>query len=184
LKNLRFDSLKAILARLPVKNAILDGEIICIDGKGVSQFNQLLSRRAEPIFYPFDLLWLNDEDLRGFPLNTRKQRLKNLLQSTGHSHIMYAQHVETQGRLFFDEICTRDLEGIVAKPKLSIYKDGGNSWLKIKNRNYSQAEADMSCSRSVKRDPSGEETQLDLEGSARQCRPCKDGKASARRMPD
>jgi bifunctional non-homologous end joining protein LigD len=140
LKNLRFDSLKAALARLPVRNAILDGEIICIDGKGVSQFNQLLSRRTEPIFYAFDLLWLNDEDLRSFPLITRKQRLKNLLQSTGHSHIMYAQHVETQGRLFFDEICTRDLEGIVAKPKLSIYKDGGNSWLKIKNRNYSQAE--------------------------------------------
>jgi hypothetical protein len=32
-----------------------------------------------------------------------------------------------------------DLEGIVAERKLSIYKDGGNDWLKIKNRNYSQA---------------------------------------------
>ena len=34
----------------------------------------------------------------------------------------------------------RDLEGIVAKRKLGIYKDDGNSWLKVKNRTYSQVE--------------------------------------------
>ena len=33
-----------------------------------------------------------------------------------------------------------DLEGIVAKRKLGIYKDNGNSWLKIKNKSYTQAE--------------------------------------------
>jgi hypothetical protein len=33
-----------------------------------------------------------------------------------------------------------DLEGIVAKRKLGIYKDDGNNWIKIKNRTYSQAE--------------------------------------------
>jgi ATP-dependent DNA ligase len=44
------------------------------------------------------------------------------------------------GKHFFEEICVRDLEGIVAKRKLGIYKDDGNSWLKIKNRSYSQAE--------------------------------------------
>ena len=140
LKNLRFDSLKKSLAELPVRNAILDGEIICIDGKGVSQFNRLLSRKAEPIFYAFDLLWVNDEDLRRLPLIVRKKRLFDLTVSTDSNRIMYAQHIETHGKLFFDEICARDLEGIVAKPKLSIYKDGGNSWLKIKNRSYSQTE--------------------------------------------
>jgi len=40
----------------------------------------------------------------------------------------------------FKEICERDLEGIVAKRKLSIYKPGGNGWLKIKNKAYTQAE--------------------------------------------
>jgi ATP-dependent DNA ligase len=53
---------------------------------------------------------------------------------------MYAQHVEKDGKDLFDEICRRDLEGIVAKRKASIYKDDGTGWLKIKNRNYSQAE--------------------------------------------
>jgi ATP-dependent DNA ligase len=40
----------------------------------------------------------------------------------------------------FTEICARDLEGIVAKRKLGIYKDDGTGWMKIKNRSYSQAE--------------------------------------------
>jgi ATP-dependent DNA ligase len=42
-----------------VQNAIIDGEVICADAKGVSQFNQLLSRKGEPVFYAFDLLWLD-----------------------------------------------------------------------------------------------------------------------------
>ena len=44
------------LAKLPVETAILDGEIVCLDERGVSQFNQLLSRKVEPVFYAFDLL--------------------------------------------------------------------------------------------------------------------------------
>jgi ATP-dependent DNA ligase len=51
----------------------------------------------------------------------------------------YAQHIEGCGKKFFAEICGRDLEGIVAKRKLSAYKDDANGWLKIKNRAYSQA---------------------------------------------
>ena len=54
--------------------------------------------------------------------------------------MLYAQHIEQRGKSLFAEICARDLEGIVAKRKLGIYKDDGNSWLKVKNRTYSQAE--------------------------------------------
>ena len=63
-RTLGFDALKRSLAKLPAQTAILDGEIICLDAKGVSQFNQLLSRKVEPILYAFDLLWLDGEDLR------------------------------------------------------------------------------------------------------------------------
>jgi bifunctional non-homologous end joining protein LigD len=139
-KNLRFESLKTTLAKLPVRNAILDGEICCLDEHGVSQFNQLLNRKAEPVFYAFDLLWLDDHDLRGLPLVVRKKRLMMLIQSSECSRILYAQHIEGGGKRMFTEICARDLEGIVAKRKLGIYKDNGNGWLKIKNRSYSQAE--------------------------------------------
>jgi hypothetical protein len=50
----------------------------------------------------------------------------------------YAQHIEKCGKKFFQEICRRDWEG--AKRKPSTDKDDGIGWIKIKNRNYSQAE--------------------------------------------
>ena len=70
LKSLPFESLRASLAKLPVTNAILDGEIVRLDANGVSQFNWLLSgrRSGQAIFYAFDLLWLDGADLRRTPL--------------------------------------------------------------------------------------------------------------------
>ena len=49
-------------------SAILDGEIVCLDDQGRSQFYDLMFNRAEPHFYAFDLLWLDGEDLRDRPL--------------------------------------------------------------------------------------------------------------------
>ncbi|MGO9839899.1 MAG: hypothetical protein ACLPZF_01675 [Candidatus Acidiferrales bacterium] len=58
-KALRFPSLAKNLAKLAVKDAIIDGEIICIDPNGVSRFNDLLNHKHEVVLYAFDLLWLN-----------------------------------------------------------------------------------------------------------------------------
>jgi len=140
LRKLKFESLQKKLAKLPVTEAILDGEIICLDQQGVSQFNALLERGEEPVFYAFDLLWLNGTDCRQLPLIERKHRLSELIQASACNRLLYAQHIEEHCRHFFKEISSRDLEGIVAKRKLSIYKPSGNSWLKIKNKSYSQAE--------------------------------------------
>ncbi len=54
--------------------------------------------------------------------------------------LLYAQHFEECGKKFFAEMCRRDLEGIVAKRKMSINKDDGQIWIKVKNKNYSQSE--------------------------------------------
>jgi ATP-dependent DNA ligase len=59
-----FNELRENLAKLKVKNAVIDGELVCLDSEGRSIFNELLFRRACPIFYAFDLLYLNDRDLR------------------------------------------------------------------------------------------------------------------------
>ena len=139
-RNLGFEALKRSLAKLPVENAIIDGEVICLDAKGVSQFNQLLSRKGEPVLYAFDLLWLDGEAWRQRPLVERKKRLARLVHAAKCPRLLYAQHVIRQGKAFFEEICARDLEGIVAKRTLGIYKDDGNTWLKLKNPTYSQAE--------------------------------------------
>jgi len=73
------DPLAAALAkRLRVTDAVLDGEVCCVDESGRPIFVDLL-RRKEPCFVAFDLLWLNGKDLRPLPLVERKKRLKRLL---------------------------------------------------------------------------------------------------------
>jgi bifunctional non-homologous end joining protein LigD len=134
-----FDSLKKSLNNLG-QNAILDGEIVCLDSQGVSQFNELFSRRGKPVFYVFDLLWLDGKDFRLLPLIERKQSLRELIKKSSCDRLIYAQHIESQGIGLFEEICARDLEGIVCKRKRSIYKSNDTGWLKVKNPRYSQAE--------------------------------------------
>jgi bifunctional non-homologous end joining protein LigD len=128
--------LKESLGKLRIQNAILDGEIICIDGHGVSQFNQLFSRQGIPVFYAFDLLWLNHEDLRNHQLIERKERLRELIDRNKPERIIYAQHVQCEGKLLFEDVCNNDLEGIVAKRKHGIYKSNSIGWLKLKNPRY------------------------------------------------
>jgi bifunctional non-homologous end joining protein LigD len=142
LKSLRFESSRTALGKLPVHNAIIDGEIICLDGNGVSQFNGLLTTKGRDAaaFYAFDLIWLNGGDLRRKPLRERKARLCDLVRKSRCPRLLYAQHVEGGGRELFNEICRCDLEGIVAKQKLGTYREDRPEWLKVKNRTYSQAE--------------------------------------------
>jgi bifunctional non-homologous end joining protein LigD len=140
LRHLKFDALKQALAKLPVQNAILDGEVVCIDEDGVSQFNELLKRNAQPVFYAFDLLWMNGKDLRQLPLVERKSKLAKLIEKSNCKVVIYAQHIAANGKEFFDTVCSQDLEGIIAKRKSSIYKSDGHAWMKIKNPAYSRAE--------------------------------------------
>jgi ATP-dependent DNA ligase len=100
----------------------------------------VLGAQGEPVLYAFDLLCLDGQDLRQTALLERKRRLAELIKSAGCKRILYAQHIEQHGKRFFEQICARNLEGIVAKRKLGIYKDDGTGWLEIKNPAYSQAE--------------------------------------------
>ena len=135
----RFDSLKAALANLKVTDAILDGELVCLDEDGKSRFNQLLRRRAEPAFYAFDLLWLNGKDLRQLPLIARKKLLRQLIGKSDCERIIYVQHIEMHGCVLFSAICKKDLEGIICKKKSGMYSVFGQ-WLKVLNPNYTQHE--------------------------------------------
>jgi ATP-dependent DNA ligase len=58
-----FEMLRAAMGQLlRVNDAILDGEIVCLDGSGHSMFKDLPYRRGEPVFYVFDLLWLKSNE--------------------------------------------------------------------------------------------------------------------------
>jgi bifunctional non-homologous end joining protein LigD len=69
-----FGPLAVALAKLKVQNAIIDGEVVCLDPEGKSVFLDLMRRRkAIAILYCFDLLWLSKENLRNLPLVTTEQ---------------------------------------------------------------------------------------------------------------
>jgi bifunctional non-homologous end joining protein LigD len=71
-----------VLRELPVKSAILDGEIVASDAAGMPDFWRLFLRSAKPAelhVWAFDLLALNGKDLRKWSLEARQGRLQALL---------------------------------------------------------------------------------------------------------
>lgn len=54
--------------------------------------------------------------------------------------VLCVDHVEGEGERLFEVVCERDLEGIVAKHRLSRYttENHNPAWVKIRNRRYSQ----------------------------------------------
>lgn len=118
--------------------AILDGEVVCLQPDGRSHFYNLMFRREWPRFMVFDLLWLNGEDLRGLPLHQRKRRLARIMPRVP-SRVRLVEQIQRCGIDFFNVACQHDLEGIVAKWANGTYRtDGRTSWLKIRNPQYSQ----------------------------------------------
>lgn len=137
-----FKSFPELNISLPLEcraqTAVLDGEIVCLDETGQSNFESLLFHRGEPRFYAFDLLSSEGADLRYLPLEERKHRLRAVLPRAGE-RLLYCDHVELAGEEFFWLACQRDLEGIVAKRRFDPYLlDGSVRWHKIRNREYSQ----------------------------------------------
>jgi bifunctional non-homologous end joining protein LigD len=124
---------------LKVKTAIIDGEICCLDSKARSLFYELLRRRGTPVFYAFDLLYLNGKDLRHEPLIQRKRELEKLIKSAKCSSLLYAQHIEGRGPELFGLICKKDCEGVVAKRCEGMYSIT-ETWFKFRNSKYSQWE--------------------------------------------
>jgi bifunctional non-homologous end joining protein LigD len=134
------------------RRCVLDGEIVCLDADGKPQFRDLLFRRAEPVFYVFDILWdehaktddeqenqrfRNGEDLRYLPLIDRKLRLHAVVPKRGE-RLLYCDHIDQDGEGLFRLACEQDLEGIVAKRKSDPYLPEHATWLKIRNHDYSQ----------------------------------------------
>jgi bifunctional non-homologous end joining protein LigD len=120
-----FGPLCADLARTPAGlDALIDGEIVCLDSEGRPQFYDLLRRRGEAFFYAFDLLWLDGADLRSRPLIERKAQLCRIVPAG--SRLLYTRHIEAQGSALFEAVCRMDLEGVVGKWKHGPYLDGRN----------------------------------------------------------
>ncbi|TPL56695.1 DNA ligase D [Mesorhizobium sp. B2-4-4] len=135
----RYGDLPHAFAKLPCREAIIDGEIVVLDGKGISRFALLQDALAEGAgsklhFYAFDLLHLDGWDLRKAPLERRKALLAELLAGLGaNSAIQYSDHVGGDGQGLYDQASELGLEGVVSKRATATYQSGRTkSWTKTK----------------------------------------------------
>ena len=115
---------------------VLDGEVVVFNEEGLPDFDalQLYDGHLTPLTYCiFDILWLDGYDLKKLPLTERKEILKQLLK--GNRTLRYSESFN-DGTALYQQVITKNMEGIVAKLKDSPYVPGyrGDSWLKTPTR--------------------------------------------------
>ncbi|HEY8209618.1 MAG TPA: DNA ligase D [Myxococcaceae bacterium] len=129
----RFPKVAKALSQLTVGEAVLDGELVGLDARGVSHFGLLMDPGGEERFVAFDLLWLEGEDLRQRPLEERRELLQSLLGTAPPGLVLSEQ---VPARAVDDAVREAEKhgwEGVVAKRIGSRYASGKSSdWLKLK----------------------------------------------------
>jgi len=140
-----FPELARSIAALPFSHVIVDGEVVALDEAGRPSFGRLQQRarisrpidvrRAEvelPVsFFAFDLIALGPYDLRALPLARRKELLRQVVPAVGA--VRYLDHIEQEGKAFYEQVERMGLEGLVAKRADSPYRSGRSpAWLKLR----------------------------------------------------
>ena len=132
----RMPAIAAAFKSLPVRSAMLDGELVSLRADGVSTFHGLQAalkdgRDDTLTFYAFDLLHLDGWDLRGCPLVERKRILAGLADWTGM--LRYSDHHVGDTHAMLKGACQMKLEGIICKKSDGLYRSGrGADWVKVK----------------------------------------------------
>ena len=131
----KYPTIANAIAGLPARDVYLDGELCGVLPDGRTAFN-LIQNAADAdqgslVFFLFDLLFLDGEDIRDLPLVDRKARLETLLVGAPKS-LQYNDHQIGQGPAFHRLACERGLEGIVSKRIDGRYEPDRRTWLKTK----------------------------------------------------
>ena len=135
----RFSEIARDARALP--DCIIDGEIVALDHNGSPDFAGLQAALSDGeskdlIFFVFDLLFAEGEDLRDLPLAKRKARLKALIGKAPKSErLRFVDHFTAAGDAVLSSACRMSLEGIVSKRLDAPYRSGRtDSWTKSKCR--------------------------------------------------
>jgi len=134
----KFPEIMESLALVDAQDAIIDGEIVALDEKGISSFQLLqaydIGQERPPIyFYAFDLLQLNGKDLKKKPLEERKALLEKLIQEKP-GVIRFSAGLGNQAEPLLEQARKIGLEGLIGKKNSSLYEVGSRSgsWIKLK----------------------------------------------------
>src|SRR5262249_43323470 len=116
----RYGAVAKAFAKLPCKTALIDGEVVVQDARGVSTLDlleQALSEGASHLmtYFAFDLMHLDGFDLSACKLTDRKAALAGLLAPLieGNSEVQLSDHIDGDGDALFAQACRMGLEGIV-----------------------------------------------------------------------
>jgi bifunctional non-homologous end joining protein LigD len=126
-------------AQLDVKSAILDGEAVALDDRGVSDFAALQAafhegRQRYITYFAFDILHLDGHNLRNLSLSERREILAGVLpRKSENSPLLLSESLDADGKEVFKKACALGAEGIVSKLSTAKYSSGrGSAWLKLK----------------------------------------------------
>jgi len=143
----RFPEIAAALEALPVEKALFDGEVVALRRDGISDFRRLQRALSEErtgslIYQVFDLLYLDGFDLHEVALGERKAVLAKLFEALAlpnGTRLRYTDHIEGQGRAFFEQASRSGLEGVVSKRIDSPYRGRRNrDWVKTKTERQAE----------------------------------------------
>jgi bifunctional non-homologous end joining protein LigD len=136
----KFAAIATAAKKLP--DCMLDGEAVALNKEGAPDFGALQAALSDGnsrdlIFFAFDVLFAEGEDLRPLPLSERKARLKDLLADLKdkRQQIRYVDHFETDGDSVLESATRMGFEGIISKELRAPYRsERSGSWVKTKSR--------------------------------------------------
>ncbi|MFL5755453.1 MAG: hypothetical protein ACJ77N_04060 [Chloroflexota bacterium] len=128
----RLPELGGLAVRVAARSAILDGELVVVDGHGRIDSAALESRiagqRGRPVVYlVWDLLHLDGRSLIGLPLAKRRTELRNVLHPA--DEVLVVPAIPNEGRALFDAVVAQGIGGILARESRSPYLPGVRSRL-------------------------------------------------------
>jgi bifunctional non-homologous end joining protein LigD len=113
----KYPAIAQAITELPAQDAYLDGELCGVLPDGRTAFNLIQNAtdagQGSLVYFVFDLLFLDGEDIRDLPLGDRKRRLEAFLVGAPE-WLRYNDHQIGQGAAFHRLACERGLEGIVS----------------------------------------------------------------------
>jgi bifunctional non-homologous end joining protein LigD len=132
----KFAAIVTDAATLDVSSALFDGEAVVLDAEGRTSFQALQGAlKDDPgsiLYYAFDLLELDGDDLTSLPLVQRKEKLAALI-GAGTEKIRYSEHIVGRGEELFGTFCEAGLEGVISKRADAQYAGSrSGSWVKTK----------------------------------------------------
>jgi bifunctional non-homologous end joining protein LigD len=136
----RYGALAKAFQKLPCKSAILDGEVVVQDPRGVTSLDLLERALADRethalTYFAFDLVHLDGYDLSSARLIDRKKALEGLISPLIHdsSPVQLSEHIAGDGVALFAQASRLGLEGIVSKKADARYvQTRSANWLKVK----------------------------------------------------